>query len=442
MMPFDPSQTQIRFGWEPAVGRRPTTWHDFPVESEDLAAETDPLQRNAITRLGQRQVPLTGKRDTGGSFVLDAFEPSAHGYLLAPLLKKGSVTNPGGGNVRAWKLALSETLITFPETFSILVDRDDGTPQRLSECRMSSLALNFAERQLSGATFSLVAARGDYWDEAVELAATATPPAPEVRGVAINNFSDSTDDDLEVKVSGFSAGVSVTVLVKLRGDTYGATAVVVPFDTWTTISFSDASGIVGGTLPDGTRNPDPVQIYFEDDTYDVNDEWRFGRVIPSWTASPPTPNPVNEIYGRVLVDTVETEIDSGTFTLTKTSVEAKHGYGGREARRTRERGFLESSFTVEREVADKVFRQKLELGQSLALVVELLSGVPIEAGARDFGLTLKSPKCLLGGRTAVVAGSEEYNDALTMTAHPDATASPDVDSVQAYLDNDVAAIQT
>lgn len=415
-MPFDPSQALCRVAFEdiPGVPRIAGPFHDienFAGETITNTAET--IQRTAITRAGERPRGMPSKIPAAGTLTLDAIN-TEQDWLFNGLLLGAVDTDVDTPEVGANRHRIHSTTGTrdFPESATIYAWRDDDLPQRLLRAMCSQLEISFAERQLVGMVASFVGGRGDYWDDPARTAGAGTA-FPAIRGIHVAQFATDATQNVWVEVT-VQTATEITFKRRIGdADAFGAGTSVATRGEWTNLV--DEGGVLLGAPGDR------LQIYWPvAGTFAVGDILRFDRIRGVWAPSFPDSIIVNEVYSTITFDGVDFEMTSGTLTLTKPT-EARFGFGGRRARRVRQRGLRDYTISLEREYLDTKVRRKLELGETFALRVHLSTGVTIgTTGNLHQSMEFIMPLCDPSGPNATVTDPNTMNETITATAHPSA----------------------
>lgn len=417
---FDPANALFSWAWEPAAGLTPLAgWHDVEFSGETFSNNALTLPRANISRASMTPLPLPGKIEATAGNSFDAVNPIANWFPFAVLMQKVDTDEPETDAFRH-RISRTRTGGTFPsETIAIRIWRDDGMGQVFLMCRVSQIAITFAERALVSMEVTYVPQRGEYWDDAVKTAGTGTD-LPRLRGLIAEQFAALATQNFYAEVTA-QVPASVTIKTKLGdADAMGATTRVVTRGEW--VQVYDEADVRLGDLGR------PLQIRFEVGAdHDVGDIYRFDRRRDEWAPSFADDIVVNEVYSRVALDGVDIELESGQLTIAKPA-EQRHGFGGRPARRTRSRGKQTVTWQFQREYFEEKTRGLLELATPFAFDLILDSGVIIPTTSLTYGLNLISKNCIASGQTATATDAETMDETINFTAHPseDATYPDDV----------------
>lgn len=438
MPDFEPSSALAGWNWEDIPGvPRATGLHYGQIDGEGFATNALVVERTVITRDAEETEGLDGKLEaTGNEWRADTFNPAADWWFFAALFGKASTAaHPTVPDVYLHRFSRSESSITFPGSQTIYIARDDGAPHRIMGARASVFTLQFRERALQSASLSFVSPAGDYFGDAVRTAGAGTTGFPIVRGFLSSQLDlDVTDQNFHFEVTAFDA-TTITRKVKLGdGDAFGA-AEVVPRGRW--VAIVDEAGVEQGSLGRPVQEYWPLTVDFQ-----VGDIFKVDSRRPEWTPTFSVNAPVNEVLSTLKIDGEDFEVESGTLTITRPA-EAKYGFGGRVARRARQRGQQTAELTFSREVLDLKPRRLLESsGAPFSFDLHLRSEVPvIPAGDPrvDHYLRLIAKRCKISGSTATVQDRATYNESITARCHPNDDPTYPA-AITAIIQNDVADI--
>jgi len=413
----DPSNALLSFAWQPVQNVPATSgWHDVEFKGETMGNKVAALERQAITSAGMMSPALDGKRDSGGDPSWDTPNPDELAYILAALMGKGAAPVTVEAGAYRHKLSRLESAVTFPSWMTARVWRNDGMAQRFHDVEFSSLEISFAAKALLNTTVKTVATVADYWDDAVKQGSGTGTAIPQIRGISALNFDASaTASNLWVKVTATASG-TVTVKTKVGNATsYGSGTQVITRGVWTQLL--DQAGIRIGD------NATPVQIYYPaSGSIDAAtpDEFKILWTRDQWAPVFADPTQVvSEVYSRVYVNGIESELQGGKLTITKPA-EAMFGFGGQDARRTRTRGSQSVKLDFNREYLDLRVRTLVETGAPFSVVLDLQSRAPLgTSGALNFGikgvgLNLRS----INSTTASATSKDKSDESISAAAYP------------------------
>jgi len=426
---FNPALGLFRWRFEALAGIANPAGriHDFNnFKGEKIGAQSQLVERTALSRSGMRPAPLVGKLEPGGDIEFDAFQPRMEWGLWALLLKNYDI--PGAalaGETAAYSHKLSRLGATpFPETGECWIDRNTGQITHYSQMRAGGVSLKWAGKQLISSTFTGVVGAFDFWGASVPAGGNTGTAVPQLRGINAVNYpaSGSTPLDFYVKVTALTS-TTVTITTK-RGSaaTYGS-AYTVPRGVWYLLQDENGN-------PMGQFTGLPTEGYFPlpgAANFAVSDEFHFPAVCPDWTTGSPTwpydPPPVivvNEILSAFIVAGGQTiNIDSGDLTI-KTGAEAKYEFGGRLPSRTREWGYQMVDGKVAREAQPGFsFQEFLVMGTPFDIVLNMNSGVALgTSGKYNYDATLTMKNVLSKGKTTSVEGEKSLPDSIDFEANP------------------------
>jgi hypothetical protein len=433
-MDFNPANGLIRHAWETVAGIPDEAfWHDNEMVNESISGEYGKIQPKSITRNSQIPKGQPSKINFSGGIPIE-WDSENFSRYIANLQRKGSVTNPSGSAYRH-KLAPSESAVSFPDSLSIEVSRDDGIPQLSKGARVNSLKFSLSPEGFFGGEIGVAIERGEYWDDTdrIDVLGGAEPTYPFVRGLP--NYTDwnlaAADGQIRLKVSAIAGGV-ITFLAKLGTAAYGATTfdVTVGNDSQGRPRFYEIINS-NTALRMGTRDL-PVEVHVDAvANYVVNQEFSIQRERPVWTPVYADCPKFNEIYAKILLGSSfagaeEYEIDAFDLTVTRPAA-PKHAIGGRHAKRVKVRGQRAVTGTLKREYISIDLRKRLERAESFWLVCNAYDGEVISGGIEG-ELSLIAGLCVIDGKTPSIGGQDSMDENYNFSCHPsgDATYPDDV----------------
>jgi len=421
---FNPANALMRHAWETVVGiPDEANWHDNEIVSEAISGDYGLIQPKSITKNSQIPAGQPSKITFAGGIPIE-WDSEMYSRYIANLQRKGSVANPTPG-VYVHKLAPSETAVSFKESLSVEVSRDDGIPQISTDFRVNSLKFSLAPEGFYTGEIGAAIARGEYWDDTdrIDVLGGAEPTYPFIRGLP--EYDDwnlsAADGQVRLKVT-VIAGSIITFLAKLGTGAYGATSfnVTVGNDSQGRPRFYEIIDSNTGTRM-GTRDL-PVEVHVDAvASYVVNQEFSIQRERPVWTPVYPSVPKFNEIFAKILLgETLATaeefEIDAFDLTVTRPAA-PKFAIGGRHAKRVKVRGQRTVTGTIKREYISVELRKRLERAHPAWLQVDAFDGEVI-AGGYEGQLSLICGLFVLGGKTPSVGGQDSMDENYNFTAHP------------------------
>lgn len=447
-MDFNPANALIRHAWETIPGiPDEANWHDHEMLSESISGDYATITPKSITQNAQVPEGQPSKITFGGGIPIE-WDSEQYSRYLANIQRGGSVTTPTAG-VERHKLAPSETDVTFPDTMSVEVSRDDGSPQINIGNRVNSVKFSAAPSSFFVGEIGLAIERGEYWAPTarIDVLGGAEPDYPYIRGLPKYDdwITTAAAGQVRLKVSALPGGGVITFLAKLGTGAYGATTfdVVVGNDSQGRPRFTEVINSNGG-LRLGTRDL-PVEIHVSAIAdYVLNQEFSIQRERTVWTAAYPDVPKFNEIYMKILLGesfatAEEFEIDGFDLTITRPA-EPKFAIGGRHAKRVKQRGQRTVTGSIKREYLSTILRKRLERAHPAWLLCSAFDGNVI-AGGYEGELSLVCGRFILGGKTPSVGGQDSMDENYTFTAHPsgDATYPDDVTIINV---NSIASLLT
>lgn len=444
---FNPANGLVRHAWETVPGiPDEANWHDNEILSETFSGDFPTIIPKSITRNSQVPKGQPSKITFTGAMPVE-WDSENYSRYIANLQRGGSVTNPTGG-VYVHKLAPSESAITFPDSMSIEVSRDDGIPQINKGNRINSLKFSLTPSNFLVGEIGAAIERGEYWDETerIDVVGGPDPTFPFIRGIP--SYDDwvltAVNGQVRLKVTAVVGSV-ITFLAKLGTGAYGATDfdVTVGNDSQGRPRFYEIIDSNTGTRM-GTRDL-PVEVHVDAVAdFVVNQEFSIQRERPVWTPAYADVPKFNEIFAKILLgDTLATaeefEIDAFDLTVTRPAA-PKFAIGGRHAKRVKVRGQRTVSGTIKREYISLALRKRLERAQTAWMQVDAYDGIEI-SGGYEGRLSFIAGAFVLGGKTPSIGGQDSMDENYNFTCHPsgDATYPDDITFINV---NSIASLET
>ncbi len=450
MADFNPGNALIRNGWEPVAGvpLRPSAldgYHEFV--SESLTSDIGTIDRESITSASQRPPSLPSKIRAGGDINVE-LDAEAYVRYFANAQQKGKTpVDLSGAAIFQNVLAPSETDVTFDDTMQVEVWRDDDLGQIFPGAKVGALAFNASIESVFTCAISMQSVGTSYWGDSVigveTSVAVADGDLPRLRNYpsyATWSLAAGTASEVHLKVISLdspSAGDIELEAIIGAGAFPAANTFVTQFGVdsngdaiWADVIDADTGTVMGDRAM-------PVQVHLPGATnYEVLDTFVVTRDRAIWTPTFPSLPVFNEIFITITIDAVDYCLQEFSLTLTR-PIAPVFCIGGRFPKEIRERGqrVVEGSFT--REYVSVDLRKRLERGEPFKLKVETFSG-EIVAGGFEHRMLLVSPLCIAAGATASVSSSEEMNETIDWTGHPNAAdAEGYVDDLTIEIDSTV-----
>jgi hypothetical protein len=434
MADFNPANGLIRCAWETTHGIPLETdvsatsiwaYHDFI--SESLSPEYGTIDRQSISRAGQRPIALPGKITGGGDIEIE-WNVEGHLKYMLNIQRYYAVTETVASEVYGIKAAPALTGETAaPSTMTVEVWRDDDMAHLFKGARVSQVSFRFEQESVVQGTVGVHPERADYWGLAATTTDTATTIAdlPTVRGLpaydATNNDWEDTDDLYFVVTAADATTVTLECAIGSAPSTHTAQfQCTVGNDSFgdpifTRILLDDNSRYLG------TKDI-PCEIHIPSVTgYDVGDAFTVTVDRGEWSPTYPDVLPFNEIYcfiyiGDTLSGVEEYCIEGIELSIEQPIVE-RLCIGGRYPKEVFRRGQRVVGGTINREYLSVDLKKKLERARFFALKIQAYTGLEFYTG-HEHSLTITAPYCILSGNVPTIAGQEEMPESYEFSCHP------------------------
>lgn len=435
-MSANPSEArlQVAFGDESGPS---SSWTQARFTSHDLGLEPTIIEDESIRASGEEEEGYDGKFDVSGALSA-VYHAEDHERYIASHFGFGNAPVEDPTGVWTKRYDRGQTVNEFGPLWT-RIDDDLGRPMVYKRATVSEMVAELGVDGLLTGRFTLLPTRADTWSDAVEVAVTATPDPPVVRGIpqlALLSAAQLPDGDIYVRVAVLPGGTQLTIEVKV-----GAGSAYSNQQTIETGNNADGDPIYVELLDeDGDQIGDdglPVEVHFPNVAYTVADEFRFDREIPQWAIALPGSGAFNEVLAQVFVDGELFRLNQISLTSTRPAV-LDPAIGGRFVGEVLERGDRTAEWSLSRRATDRKIIDKLIRAGS-ASVRLLARGDFIGATGVRRSLELRSMNCRVRGKTPGIGGRDTFDESITLRAHPsdDATYPS---ALNATMVNTVASI--
>lgn len=438
MPDFNPANAIFRYSSEAVKGvprASGSTYKDALIRTEGLTNTNDLRNDSSLYSGAQQPEGVDGKKHAGGP-IEASMRPVEYTRWIASMQTKHTTTNPG---------TLAYLHKMFPsgatdsiDTFTGLISRDDGLPQRFLGARPGNMSFTVSKEGDGGIlaiSFEVKSVEGDYWPFATVVAGSGADD-PTLRGIppyAMWTDADAAERMIFVKitdVTNIGAAIpNVQVVAKIgTAATYGATETTVYIgvnsDTglpyYNELLDSNGTGPIGG---DGNA----LRVHFPTVTsLAVNDAWSWTDARTVWSPSNVDIPAFNEVQARIFVDGDAYCIDEFTLEVGQ-ELEEVFCIGGRVPDEIVPIGTREVTLEMSRRYRDLSLRKKLETGQTMSFRADFYTKDFIE-GTTKYRFSIIAANVKLSGPTASVESPDEFIETITGTCHPssDVTYPDDV----------------
>lgn len=405
----NPSNLQIRVGFEATEGLGDVSvWQDFRVRSESLGADFPTIQDDSIVAFAEEQEGLESKIDPSGDLSVN-WAAEDHAKFLAAFQGKGLTPAEAPTGVWTHKLSPHETAVTFG-TVALDISRDLGRPEIYVGGRPQQITFAAAPRTLLNGAISMLHPRFHTWKAgALVGGGSGTQTIPYVRGLPSYANLIVADGDLYTDITVAPSGGVMTVRFKVGAAGTFGTAIVVAAGTWYDVNVG-ASDTPAGTLDL------PVQVMWASLVGVIGDKTLHARTRTVWTQSLPVSSALNEIACSIWVDGTKFRVSDFGATLTRPA-ERDEIIGGRFIDTVVEYGERTCVYTLSRRALDLTMVNKLWRAESVEFRMDAY-GPLIGATASRRRLSLISKNCKPEGKAPSVGGKTEFNEDITLRAHP------------------------
>ena len=438
MPDFNQAKALFRYSSEAVKGvpnASGATYKDALIRTEGLANVNDLRNDSSLYSGAQRPEGVDGKKHAGGPIEV-SIRPEEYTRWIASLQSKYTTTNPGTLAYlhKLWPSGASDSI----DTFTAMVSRDDGLPQRFLGSRPGTMSFTVSKEGDGGilaATIDIKAVEGDYWPFATVVAGAGAAD-PTLRGIppyAMWTEATAIERMIFYKISDVT-GLSdtpptVEALVKIgTAASYGATAstIIIGVNSDTGLPYyselldSNGTGPIGG---DGNA----LRIHHPTVTsLAVNDEWSWTDARTVWSPSNVDIPAFNEVQAYIFIDGDAYCIDEFTLEVGQ-ELDEVFCIGGRVPDEIVPVGVREVTLELTRRYRDLSLRKKLETGQTMSFRADFYTKVFIE-GTTKYRFSIICSNVKLSGPTASVESPDEFIETITGTCHPsdDVTYPDDV----------------
>lgn len=441
-MAFNPAFETARLAFEtaqfvhPPIADNPGAWQQVEMQPGDSLVATHNSTPIPTLRAGSAPPDLIAKILSEGVSMPVAWDSETLCKLVASALEGGATPVEAPTDVWTHKLARSLTDVTFGQGFAFERNRDDSEPQLFRDGHTSQLVFTFAEGAVLTGTVQMSFTRMDYMGDRQEVAVTATPTPPIVRGFPdLTHRRDATSGEWFLKRVAGATPPAIRVQEKWgAAAVYSASRDILP-GRWYVAH--DEAGLPIGDPRQGEDFALNFQLPVDDGT--DADEWKFDRLrgvfVPS--ASP--------IYFPTVLCTVEVDGDQIEWCPTQIQVTYNRPvrqppcFPGRFRTKTLRRGKHSVEVTLQREYEDRLLQDKLEHAESIALRVSCKGTQYVAASTVQHELILEFPLLRPSGPTATVTAETQSDEQLTFSGHDDLSAG-DPDLMTATFVNSLTTI--
>lgn len=407
-----------------------STYKDARFRTEGLTNTNDERIDPSLTDGAQRSEGVDGKKHAGGPIEVSV-RPEEYTRWIAALQNKHTTTHPG---------TLAYLHKMFPsgatdsiDTFTGMVSRDDGLPQRFLGSRPGTMSFTVSKEGEGGilaATIDIKAVEGDYWPFATVVAGTGADD-PTLRGIPpYDLWTDATANERMIflkitDVTGLSdTPPTVDAVVKMgTAASYGSTetTIIIGVNSDTGLPYynelldSNDTGPIGG---DGNA----LRVHFPTVTsLAVNDAWSWTDARTVWSPTYVDVPPFNEVQARIFIDGDPYCIDEFAVEVGQ-ELEEVFCIGGRVPDEIIPIGQREVTLELTRRYRDLSLRKRLETGQTISFRADFYSKEFIE-GTTKYRFSIICSNVKLSGPTASVESPDEFTETISGAC----TISSDVD---------------
>jgi hypothetical protein len=411
-MAGNPADSRFRVAFGTLAGGPTSAFTGLRLRSETLGFEAATIEDDSIRGSSGPPEPLESKLDVGGSTPIN-WSAEEHLRLWANLhgAANAAVESPTG--VFTQRFGRSQSGVTFPTPLLIDAYRDDGRPERYSNIQVQSYSFTNSPRAIENGEVALLGSRFDIFDDAEEVAVTATPSAPVLRGIPKFSHLGSADGNVFFKVTTGPSGGAVGISLKVGA----AASYSFEITGVTAAAWFDALDESGAHIGDEGL---PVQFYLPDVTLTLNDEWRFDRERAAWSQVLPAAAVFNEIATAVFMDGASFRINEYSVTVAKPWT-IDEVIGGRFMDDLLLRGDWPTvEGTINRNnLGTRDLRDRLLRAEPFALIIDRYSSTIESTTSRRRWRSIM-PRCIPGGRSASIPDRLTFPEALNFTAHASA----------------------
>lgn len=417
---FEAGNALVRMAYEATVGHVDpgAIFHDHRIRGISGGDDRALIPAGTLEP-GQQMSPGLPSTVQAARELAVAWEPSGLLRYLATFQDKGAApVDNGAGNAWVHRMAPSETVVTFPDTFTTRIYNDTELVQMLTGCLLQGFTFSATIGGVVDGTLDVQGQQTSYWDLPVVIAGTAVAAdRPVLRGIPRKPVWDLVDHEIFVD---FTAPLTIRAKVGTAAAFANTQTIVLG----TPLVLQDEAGIEIGTPED------PVEIFIRLGAAPavLLDEYSYeGEVTAApWTPTLPDLVAFNVINARTYIDAADVAgaLPFPSICLNQAVLTGSHPtdpnfcLGERYSSGIQQQGQREITWTINRRHISKFLEKHLVSGEPVAFHMELTSNVLIPASvpAVNYKLDLVSGHCLLEGSTANPSGPDTFEEPMTLRA--------------------------
>ena len=433
----DGGDAKFRYGFG-GEASPPAVWYGFRIrEGESLTGTSSLIEDDSIRGSGEESEGLDGKIPVGGGTPINLHIEDHH-PIFASFFGAGATPVEAPTGVYLHRYSVSQADDEFGPLW-LEAWRDQGRSDLLPACVPRQIEGSLSPNGLLTLSVDWLGTRVDRYSEAVELAATGTPPVPVLRGIPNSTVRDLNDGDVYLRVSAINGAV-----VTFEGKVGSAAAYSNTFDVTVGVNgdgeprWADVEDQAGDAV--GTDEI-PIQVHLPSTTdLTVADEWRFDAPRPEFASVLPTESAVSEVLAQIYLDGEIYEVNTLGFTMTRPA-EHDEVIGGRFHPRIAQTGIRTMQWTLTRKARQSsAWFDRVLAGESVSL--RLVGRGPFIGATgvrRSFTLVSMNAKATDSPVTGQVGSATNFQETVTLRAYPSTDGTyPDAATVD--IVNSIAAL--
>lgn len=429
---FEAGNALVRMAYEANPGHVDpgALFHDHRIQGIS-GGDDRPLIEAGTLEPGQQRSPGLPSNVTAARELAVAWEPSGLIRYLATFQDKGAApVDNGAGNAFVHRMAPSETVVTFPDTFTTRIYNDTELVQMLTGCLLQSFTIDASIGGVVQGNLDIQAQQTSYWDLPVVVAGSAVAAdQPVLRGIPRKPVWDLVDHEVFVT---FTAPLTIQAKVGTAASYSNSQTIVLG----TPLILQDEAGVEIGTPED------PVEVFVRSGAAAASaaDEYSYeGEVTAApWTPTLPDLVAFNVINAQVFIDSADVAgaIPFERICLNQAILTGTHPtdpnfcLGDRYSAGIQQQGQREIVWTINRRHISNFLVKHLQSGEPVAFQMSLTSNelIPSSSPAVNYQLDLVSGLCILVGSTPNPSGPDTFEEPMTLMAYAsdDATFPDDL----------------
>ncbi len=421
-MPTDyrPGNALIRFAWEADNGHMPPGAVFYDHRLQGIGGGDDRALIDAGTlEPGQQRSPGLPSNVTAAREVNIAWGGGMDRYLASFQDNGAAPVDNGAGNAWVHRLAPSETVVSFPDTFAVRLWNDTELLQQLTGCLLQGFTMDASIGGVVQGSLDVQAAQTSYWDLPVVVAGTAVAvDRPVVRGIPRKAILDLADYELFVD---FTAALTIRAKIGTAAAFSNTQTLVLG----TPLILQDEAGVEIGTAED------PVEFFIRAGAAPAAalDQYSFiaEHTDVPWTPTLPDLVAFNAINAQTFIETASAAgaLPFPSICLNQAVLTCAHPIdpdfclGERYSSGLAQLDLRNISWTINRRHISKFLEEHLVSGEPVAFHMALKSNelIPASAPAANYEMDFVSGLCLLEGETANPSGPGSFEEPMTLQAY-------------------------